>query len=630
MQNRFGEAINKAKQSTQKYNQILTGVLGIPLNGQQVVEVPNRNSYVYVQLRNNPNEVIQAFNDQVAPSYQLPVVVQYVGNRYIVIGRDTMRYADWQSFAPYLPRHGESHSFDPEGGGGGDLVFVYPRQITPLLTIPSGSLGGPNVIINPYTLQNADGSFKYIGNTGTINLTLYNPTGSNAVMVLICIDTVSGNPMITVGSGSYFPNTYTGTSVVPSYIPSCPNLAQWIPDSAIRLTSGTSNITWDNIYDVRQWIHVRPTGTGGGGGGGNNQIGIYGENAGSPLGTGTILNVRGNNAVFTISGSTLDLFITGSSGGGGNISLINSGTNLGTITSLAVHPNPLYASVSGSIGYLDFNGTLLNWEDVSAQMTGTPTHFILTGTVQLGTDRLYYNGLRQQRTTHYTIDLNGKGFSTLFTGTFGDVLILEYGNMGVGFQGIPGIQGPTGSQGPQGVAGNSNLIIQVSGTFLATGTTLNFGSEFYPSANGTIVTVSGTRPAPYCEVFMDMAQTLIGSWANSQDGVQFYNYYNFSSNNGDSFQIGIYCQAGVYTIKLLTFTQSTNGMLDVYLDGNKIASQIDFYSASALRNQYKTISNVVIPYDGYHVIKGIVNGKNASSSGFSTPITNILILPASY
>ena len=117
------------------------------------VEVPNRNSFVYVRLRDNQNEVIQAYNNKVAASYNLPVVVERQNNRYVVVGVDTLRYQNnWNSFAPFLPIHGNAHSFNPETGGGGDVVWVYPRQFMPALIIPSGTNGGPNVFFAPYTL----------------------------------------------------------------------------------------------------------------------------------------------------------------------------------------------------------------------------------------------------------------------------------------------------------------------------------------------------------------------------------------------------------------------------------------------------------------------------------------------
>lgn len=260
------ESFRKQKKQTKQEVLQIAGSLGIPIGGQRLVEVPNRNSFVYVKLRDNQSEVIQAFNNQVAPSYGLPVVVERRHNRYIVVGVDTIRYqSDWSSFAPYLPRHGNTHSFDTENGGGGDIVWIHSRQMMPSLIFPSGSLGGPNVLMASYTLKNADGTWKYTGDTGTTSLLPYKPpVGSNAVMALVYLDSISGNPYFIVGSGSYFSNTITGSAQIVPYIPSLSD-PNHIPLAAVRLVSGTSSIGWGNIYDVRQWIHTTPTGTGGGG-----------------------------------------------------------------------------------------------------------------------------------------------------------------------------------------------------------------------------------------------------------------------------------------------------------------------------------------------------------------------------
>jgi RecA-family ATPase len=84
--------LKKQKKSTAQVQLEIVGTLGISLGGQKLVEVPNRKSFVYVKLRDNQNELIQAFNNKVAPSYGLPVIVQRQGNRYVVLNVDTLRY----------------------------------------------------------------------------------------------------------------------------------------------------------------------------------------------------------------------------------------------------------------------------------------------------------------------------------------------------------------------------------------------------------------------------------------------------------------------------------------------------------------------------------------------------------
>lgn len=317
MTTRLEQSLLEQKQQTKQEVPQIPGILGIPLGGQRLVEVPDRNAYVYVRLRNNQSEVIQAFNNQVAASYNLPVLVERQGNRYVVIGVDTQRYENnWTSFAPFLPRHGNTHSFDIESGGGGDIVWVYPRQFMPALVFPSGSVGGPNVVVSPYTLKNDNGTWRYVGNTGTQNITSYRPSSpTGAVMGLVYLNTDDGNPYFFINSGTVFSNAITGTSQIYPYIPSVTNPATQIPLAAIRLITGTATLSWDNIYDVRQFIHNTPTGTGGGGS-------ITVQDEGVSQGAASVFNFVGDNVQATVSGGTARIFVTGSIGGGG----INTGT----------------------------------------------------------------------------------------------------------------------------------------------------------------------------------------------------------------------------------------------------------------------------------------------------------------
>lgn len=340
------QALTEQKELNEQSVPQISGLLGIPLDGTKRVEVPNRNAYVYVRLRNNTSEVIQAFNNQVSPSYNLPVLVERQGNRYVVVSVDTQRYDNnWASFSPFLPRHGNTHSFDLESGGGGDVVWVHSRQFMPLLALPSGSSGGPNVVIAPYTLKNQDGTWRYIGNTGTQNLTFYNPSSpTGAIMALVYVDATTGNPGVLFGTGTVFLNSLTGTSQVYPYIPASAN-PNWIPDVAVRLVTGTSVITWDNMYDVRQWLHITPTGSAGGAG--ISSVNIQDE--GAPAGTATTFNFVGDNVHASVSGTVVRVFVTGTAGAPGPA---------GTGTTFS--GDPLSAVLTNATGAL-FTPAWLKW-----------------------------------------------------------------------------------------------------------------------------------------------------------------------------------------------------------------------------------------------------------------------------
>lgn len=293
------------------------GILGNTINGNQVVEVPTRPGYVWVRLRDQQSEIIQAFNDDVSPVYDLPVFVTRDSDdptRYIIVGRDTAQYANWGAGAAYLPRHANQHSFSDDAGAAGDVVWVYGRQFMPMLAYPSGSAGAGNVIISPYTYFSQAQDWVYSGGTGTASIVAYKPTGSNARVVLVYMDT-NGNPQLL--PGDYFASTITGTSQVIQYLPDLPNNTK--PIAAVRLVSGTSIINWSNIYDVRQFYNdsvIAPTASAP-----NPAIAIYDDHA--FVVTGTVLDFISNISV-AVTGSVAFISSTGGGGGGTGSSTVGA------------------------------------------------------------------------------------------------------------------------------------------------------------------------------------------------------------------------------------------------------------------------------------------------------------------
>jgi len=356
---RLKESLKKFSKKKEEKVVTIAGELGLPLNGQKLVEVPNRKGFVFVRLRNNTSEVIQAYNSEVSTIYGLAVLVARQNNIYKVIGRDLDRYRDWGNI-PYLPKHGGQHSFNPALGMGADIVWTYSSQFMPLLGYPSGTDGSNNITVGSYIIRDINGNWKYVGNTGTPDISIYRPSvETGAVMVLVYIDTVSGNPYLLVGSGTMFHSGLTGTADITPYIPQVNN-PNWIPDTAIRLTTGTTQLMWTNLYDVRPFFQVVPTGTSGGGGGGGGggsfgQIGVMVQDEGVPLGTGTTLNFVGGGVDVSISGTVARIHITGSSNTSAcsTYSMATSPTQLGG--SIWQVPNRVYAS--GSLAYF-YNGLL--------------------------------------------------------------------------------------------------------------------------------------------------------------------------------------------------------------------------------------------------------------------------------
>lgn len=331
-----------------KERQEIAGMLGVPLGGKLTVEVATRNSYVYVRLRDSQNEVIQAFNDQVAPVYDLPVLVTREGGKYKVLGRDTERYADWGSTSAYLPKHGSAHSFVDFGPGGGDVSFIYSRQFVPWMAYPSGTNGAGNVLINGGLFLKANGSWRFDGITGTSDLLSYKPTGSSAVMVLIYENMDTG--VLGYSIGSSFAANLTGTAEIAPYLPTLANTAL-TPLAAIRLVSGTRSIGWNNIYDARQWLGGR----GGGSGFTGSTVGVYDE--GVLQGQVTSFDFIGPNVDVSVSGTRARVFITGASGGLSSIAVEDEGIPQGNATTFNFTGDFIWASVSGTVANISVSGT---------------------------------------------------------------------------------------------------------------------------------------------------------------------------------------------------------------------------------------------------------------------------------
>ena len=179
------EQLFKYNESIAKENPILMGEIGLFRNGKRYTTVPNRGSFVYVTLRSNLSEPIQAYNDKVFPGYGIPVLVQWKNNRYEVIGRDSQRYPEWEEGNPQIAKHGDTHSLDKDGGRlGTDPVWVYPYQFMPSLVSPFPTNGAQNVYIHPHPILE-NGQWRYIGNTGTSSFAPYRPHSGSVLVLLL-------------------------------------------------------------------------------------------------------------------------------------------------------------------------------------------------------------------------------------------------------------------------------------------------------------------------------------------------------------------------------------------------------------------------------------------------------------
>lgn len=379
---------------------LISGSLGITIDGQKTVEVSNREGYVWVRLRGSQSELIQAYNASVSPIFDLPVLVVRQGNKYAIYGRDIQRYDNW-GITPYLPKHGTQHSFSPENGQGGDVTWIYSRQFVPMLASPSGTSGAGLLNINPSVYRTPEGAWEFIGDTSTPNILVAKPTDSQARMMLLYWDLDTDAPAML--TGTTFSATLTGTASVLPYIPTTTN-SRRVPLAGIRLVSGTSVVGWDNIYDLRQFaVNVPPSFSGG--------FGIMEE--GVIQGTGTILNFIGEGVTALVSGSIARIHVTAVGSGGESLWTTGSAGNYSITTKDGANDSRAGKAFSHGISNIA-DGLYSHAEGNDTLATGSASHSEGGGTVARGVG----SHAEGQNTVAVGLYSHAEGIQTIASGSY--------------------------------------------------------------------------------------------------------------------------------------------------------------------------------------------------------------------
>ena len=143
---------------------------------------------------------------------------------------------------------------------------------------------------------------------------------------------------------------------------------------------------------------------------------------------------------------------------------------------------------------------------------------------------------------------------------------------------------------------------------------------------------------PFAEIFADRIIQTVGTGFSvtvpSTSQLMPYFYYYVSSaanaNAGDTYEAGFWIAAGTYKINTLGVTFNSFGKVDYYIDGVSVSTGQDWYSSSATFGVEKTITGIAVPTNGYHVLKIVVNDKNASSGDYRFGVTKITFIPSTY
>jgi hypothetical protein len=244
-------------------------LLGAYINGQKTIAVSGRPDFVWCRIAGNTSQQVRAFNQHaggVGHHFDLPIIIirdSVNPDVWKVAGRDIRKYGDWGASgnqpysSPYLPPHGNDHSFSSQSGMGIDPVWVFKRQLMPMLPHPHPT-GSMSIDIGS-DFYYFEGTYRWFASTGTASLASHLPTGAaNGRFVTVYIDGNTGNPSYL--DGPEF------NALVPPIDPgefiAVPSGNQGVPVAAVFLLTGSSRIGWGEIFDLR-YPHVPvPTGPG--------------------------------------------------------------------------------------------------------------------------------------------------------------------------------------------------------------------------------------------------------------------------------------------------------------------------------------------------------------------------------
>ena len=122
-----------------------------------------------------------------------------------------------------------------------------------------------------------------------------------------------------------------------------------------------------------------------------------------------------------------------------------------------------------------------------------------------------------------------------------------------------------------------------------------------------------------------------GGFTKGVDNAQFFNmqYFQATPADGDAIQTTVLLKAGTYDVYVLGIKSNNRGKVDWTMDGGAaFISGQDWYNAAPVQNAIMT-GTVTIASSGRHILKGTINGKNASSSNYYFVITAVWLVAQS-
>lgn len=124
----------------------------------------------------------------------------------------------------------------------------------------------------------------------------------------------------------------------------------------------------------------------------------------------------------------------------------------------------------------------------------------------------------------------------------------------------------------------------------------------------------GVSPRAYSIPHHGFDTIIQGAWEMIMQVGTIYNFYARSTNHndGDGFSQDIWLAGGTYTLEIIYVKANNAGIIDVYVDNN-LQGSIDEYAAATSYDNSVQFTGISLAA-GKHVLKFVVNGKNASSA----------------
>jgi hypothetical protein len=164
------------------------------------------------------------------------------------------------------------------------------------------------------------------------------------------------------------------------------------------------------------------------------------------------------------------------------------------------------------------------------------------------------------------------------------------------------------TEGGWRATGDSTLTVGEGLSFVGQGGWRATGEE-------SIVTIPFPTRAT---IFSDEANVVAGNSVVKGVGAGRWSCYEYQDPpaNGDSRSWGVFLADGTYNFTVLSYDDANYGKVDWYIDGTLVVTGEDHYLGSGTWSVEHPHTGIYIAGSGFHVVKSVVNGKNASSSNY--------------